>query len=585
MDFLAGIFGEAELLTWIVFLPLLGAFMLYLLPNSNSVKPRAHSNSEHADSESSDTAQFGVRFIALLFSLATFGLSLVMLKQFDLNSSAIQLKEQLAWIPAFGVTYTLGIDGISLWLVLLTTFLMPIIIIASKSIHSKLRGYLANMLVLECAMLGTLVSLDVFLFYIFWELMLAPMYFLIGIWGGERRIYATIKFVLYTVFGSLLMLVAIFYVVWAQFDQSGSVSFLLSDLLKTDLTLREELWLFAAFALAFGIKVPLFPFHTWLPDAHVEAPTGGSVVLAGVLLKMGLYGFIRFAYPLFPRAAESFAPYIAALAVIGIIYGAMVAWAQQDIKKLVAYSSVSHLGYCVLGWVAFNSVSATGSIFQMLSHGISTGALFLLVGVLYDRRHTRLISEYGGLTSQVPIFAFLFLVFTFSSIALPLTNGFVGEFLILTGSFQVFPLLTAAATLGVILGAVYMLTLYLRTMFGEIDIAKNGKLKDVTHTELAALLPLLVLVFYMGLFPQTILGSIEPSVNKMMSGFTERKISLLAYEDSLVSARAQIAREELVNTSALEIGSTVTPLLETTNFDTTVDSSHSDKSNSLGADL
>jgi len=306
---------------------------------------------------------------------------------------------------------------------------------------------------------------------------------------------------------------------------------MLEELVRfTNLSLKEELWLFGAFALAFGIKVPIFPFHTWLPDAHVEAPTGGSVVLAGVLLKMGLYGFLRFAYPMFPRAAEVFAPYIATLAVIGVVYGALVAWAQTDIKKLVAYSSVSHLGYCVLGIVALNEVSTTGSLYQMLNHGISTGALFLLVGVLYDRRHTRLIADYGGLAARVPLFAFLFLVFTLSSIALPLTNGFIGEFLILSGSFKTFPLLTVIATSGVILGAVYMLGLYMKTMFGEIDESKNGDLEDVSGRELAIFMPLLVLVFWMGIFPQPFLRVMAPSLNAYLGQVAERTEDLKRYE-------------------------------------------------------
>lgn len=508
--------ADFPFLSVLVFSPLLAAVLLYLLPFFSS-------KNDHEGSLS--------RGFSLIVTLAVFAISLFMLGEFDGADAGYQFIEKTDWIPYFGISYYLGLDGISLWLVLLTTFLMPIVVLASSSVHQKVRGYLASMLVLETAMLGTLVALDVFLFYVFWELMLAPMYFIIGIWGGKRRIYATVKFVLYTVFGSLLMLVAIFYVVWRFYEQQGHLTFLLDELvLYTNLTLKEELWLFAAFALAFGIKVPIFPFHTWLPDAHVEAPTGGSVVLAGVLLKMGLYGFIRFAYPLFPRGAELFAPYLAILAVIGIVYGALVAWAQTDMKKLVAYSSVSHLGYCVLGFVAFNTVSATGSIYQMLNHGISTGALFLLVGVLYDRKHTRLIADYGGLTAKVPLFAFLFLVFTLSSIALPLTNGFIGEFLILTGSFKTFPILTVIATSGVVLGAVYMLTLYLKTMFGELDQQKNGDLTDVNPRELATFAPLLVMVFWMGLYPQPFLRLIEPSVQSYLGMVRDRAQSLHNFE-------------------------------------------------------
>ncbi len=496
-------FFSSHLLSAVIFTPLVGAIWLYLFPRSRDENL--------------------VRGIALIWSLVTFGLSILILFKFDSTNPLLQLSEKLSWIPSFGVNYGVGVDGISLVLVLLTTFLMPIIVIASNSVHENVRGYLANMLILETAMIGTLFATDAFLFYIFWELMLFPMYFLIGIWGGARRIYATLKFVLYTVTGSVLMLVALLYVAYAHSVETGAMSFTISDLVNTSLSFKEQFWLFLGFGVAFGIKVPIFPFHTWLPDAHVEAPTGGSVVLAGVLLKMGLYGFIRFAYPMFPLAAQYFTPLIVTLAVIGIIYGALVAWAQHDIKKLVAYSSVSHLGYCVLGWAALNSMSATGSIYQMLNHGISTGALFLLVGVLYDRRHTREISEYGGLASKVPVFAFLFLVFTLSSIALPLTNGFIGEFLILNGSFREFPLATAIAVLGVILGAIYMLSLYMRTMFGEIDEAKNGDLQDIKAHEYATLIPLLIAVFYMGIFPQKILSIIEPSVNHYIAMINERR--------------------------------------------------------------
>jgi NADH-quinone oxidoreductase subunit M len=500
---------SATLLSLVIFLPLLGALLLFLLPGLGVGRENS------------------ARSFSLLISLVTFAASLILLARFEPSNSGFQFKTEIPWIPTFNIYYSVGIDGISLFLVLLTTFLTPIVLLSSKSIHSSLRGYLASMLVLETAMLGTLAALDLFLFYTFWELMLAPMYFIIGIWGGKRRIYATLKFVLYTVFGSVLMLVALMYVVWRYYAQVGEVTFLLEPLLKvTEFSLNEEFWLFAAFALAFGIKVPIFPFHTWLPDAHVEAPTGGSVILAGVMLKMGLYGFIRFAFPLFPRGAMAFTPTLAVLAVIGIVYGSLVAWAQTDIKKLVAYSSVAHLGYCVLGFVAFNAVSTTGSIYQMLNHGISTGALFLLVGVLYDRRHTRAIADYGGLASEVPVFAFLFLVFTLSSIALPLTNGFIGEFLILTGSFRAFPALTSVAVLGVVLGAVYMLTLYMKTMFGEITHEENRGLPDCNRTELAAFIPLLIMVFVMGVYPQPILSRIEPTTTAYLEAVSVRRQAL-----------------------------------------------------------
>jgi len=510
------VLASGNLLTYLIFVPLLGAVLLYLLPFFRA---------------SADPHGKRCRWWSIGTTVVAFILSLIVLGRFSSADVHPQLVENLAWMPAYGIQYSLGIDGISLLLVLLTTFLMPIVMVASWSIHDRPRGYLANMLVLETAMLGTLLALDLFLFYVFWELMLAPMYFIIGIWGGKNRIYATLKFVLYTVVGSLLMLVAIFFLVWQYQAQHGEITFLISELVSgTALSLNNELWLFAAFALAFGIKIPIFPFHTWLPDAHTEAPTGGSVVLAGVMLKMGLYGFIRLAYPLFPRAAEIFAPYLALLAVIGIVYGALVAWAQLDIKKLVAYSSVSHLGYCVLGLVAGNVMSVTGSLYQMLSHGISTGALFLLVGMLYDRRHTRLISEYGGLASKVPVFAFLFLVFTLSSIALPLTNGFIGEFMILSGSFQSFGVITVVALAGVVLGAVYMLTLYMKTMYGELDESKNGTLTDVSVRELVTLVPLLVIVFVMGVYPQPFIGLMEPAVQNFVESIHERAAHLDAEE-------------------------------------------------------
>lgn len=497
-------------LSYLIFLPLIAALLLALPVFKGEDKNNLTRNS------------------VLIFCLGLFIYSLKLYFAFDIKNTGFQFKEEVLWLPDFGVYYKLGLDGISLFLVLLTTFLMPIIVLSSQSVKTKLRGYLASMLVLQSAMIGTLVALDAFVFYVFWELMLAPMYFIIGIWGGKRRIYASLKFVIYTVFGSVLMLLALMYLVWQHKHQFGEISFLLSDLLNTSLTLKEELWLFSAFLLAFGIKVPIFPFHTWLPDAHVEAPTGGSVVLAGVLLKMGIYGLIRFAYPLFPNAALSFAPIIAGLAVIGIIYGALVAWVQSDMKKLVAYSSVSHLGYCVLGLAAFNSLSVTGSIYQMLSHGITTGGLFLLVGVLYDRKHSRAISDYSGLATKVPMFAFLFLIFTLGSIALPLTSGFVGEFMILLGSFKEFAELTLLALTGVVFGAVYMLTLYLNTVFGKFNSDKNHDLTDINKTEILTFAPLVILVFAMGIYPKPILSKMEPTVNSYllkMEGWKIKRMS------------------------------------------------------------
>ena len=456
-------------------------------------------------------------------TLFTFFASLQLFFGFEPTSPHMQFVQRAFWFPELGISYALGVDGISVLLVMLTTFLMPLIIIGSESIKRSPMGYVICMLVLETAMLGTLMSLDTFLFYCFWELMLFPMYFIIGIWGGARRVYATLKFVLYTVFGSVLMFLALLYVAYQVYLQSGHWSFDISILTRVGLTYPEELVLFAAFALAFAIKVPIFPFHTWLPDAHVEAPTGGSVILAGVLLKMGLYGLIRFAYPMFPNAAQAFTPLLATLAVIGIVYGALVAWAQTDMKKLVAYSSVSHLGFCVLGFVALTTMSATGSIFQMLAHGITSGALFFVVGVLYERRHTREIAEYGGLSANLPLFALCFFIFTMASIALPLTNGFVGEFLILLGSYKTLPVYTMVAMLGVVLSAVYMLSLFLRVMFGKLDEAKNGSLKDLCPREIAILAPLAILVIYMGVAPGRMLGMIEPTVATYISDLEERR--------------------------------------------------------------
>jgi NADH-quinone oxidoreductase subunit M len=372
-------------------------------------------------------------------------------------------------------------------------------------------AYLGCVLLLETGMLGTFLALDGITFYIFWELMLIPMYFLIGIWGHSQRIYAALKFVLYTVFGSLLMLVAIIYLAYLHQEQFGEMSFLINDWMQLEFSFKQELVLFSAFALAFVIKIPLFPFHTWLPDAHVEAPTGGSVILAGVLLKMGLYGLIRFGMPVFPNATEYVSPLLAFLGVVGIVYGALVAWVQTDMKKLVAYSSVSHLGYCVLGLAALNIWGMQGAILQMLNHGVSTAALFFLVGALYDRKHTRLIASYGGLATKIPIFAFVFFGFTLSSIGLPLTNGFVGEFLILLGSFHYNKIYAVIAVTGVILGAIYMLSLYRRVAFGALDEQANGEIADLSTREKLIFAPLIALVFIIGIYPQPILRTTHPA--------------------------------------------------------------------------
>jgi len=483
-------------LTPLLTIPAVGAFVLLLVP-----RPQRQA----------------LFLSSLFFTFLTFAWSLKVLGQFESGTGEMQLIERLPWMPAYGIEYIVGIDGISLFLVLLTTFLMPLAVLASWPVQEKLKEYLFFMLLLETGMLGAFLALDLFLFYVFWEVMLVPMYFLIGVWGGARRIYAAVKFVIYTMAGSLLMLVAIIYLAARHAHAAQTLSFNLLQIYNLHLPFNEQLWLFLAFALSFAIKVPLFPFHTWLPDAHVEAPTAASVILAAILLKMGTYGFLRFAIPLFPEAALSASPFIIALAVIGIIYGALVAMMQADIKKLVAYSSVSHLGFVMLGLFVLNLQGVQGSIFQMLSHGLSTGALFLLVGMIYDRRHTRMIDDFGGLWKQLPIFSAFLLVVTFSSIGLPGLNGFVGEFLILLGAFAVVPMWTAAAATGVILGAVYMLWMYRRVIFGPLSRPENQKVKDLNGREVLILAPILVFIVIMGVYPKPFLDRMKPSVEVALS--------------------------------------------------------------------
>jgi NADH-quinone oxidoreductase subunit M len=451
--------------------------------------------------------------VALLASALAFLWSLKVFNLFDGTAGEMQLVERIPWMPAFGIEYLIGIDGISLFLVLLTTLLMPLAVLASWSVKERVKEYLIFMLLLETGMLGAFVALDLFLFYVFWEVMLVPMYFLIGVWGGARRIYAALKFVIYTMAGSLLMLVAIIYLATRYAQETQVLTFDLLRIYALQLPFEQQSWLFFAFALSFAIKVPLFPFHTWLPDAHVEAPTAGSVILAGVLLKLGTYGFLRFAIPLFPDAALAAAPFFIALAVIGIIYGAVVAMMQTDLKKLVAYSSVSHLGFVMLGLFALNVQGIQGAIYQMLNHGLSTGALFLLVGMIYERRHSRLIADFGGLWKQVPLFSALLLAVTFSSIGLPGLNGFVGEFLIMLGAFSVTPLWTAAAATGVILGAIYMLWMVRRVIFGPLVHPENQKLTDLNGREILILAPILALIVLMGVYPQPFLDRMKPAVD------------------------------------------------------------------------
>ncbi|MFQ5352798.1 MAG: NuoM family protein, partial [Candidatus Binatia bacterium] len=392
------------------------------------------------------------------------------------------------------------------------------------------------MLLLESAMLGTLVAIDVLCFYVFWELMLVPMFLIIGVWGGSRRVYASIKFVLFTMVGSLPMLVALIFVGLQYGASYGHPSYALTDLYTLELSRSVQNWCFAALALSFAIKVPMWPLHTWLPDAHVEAPTGGSVILAGVLLKMGTYGFVRFAMPLFPDALPAALPIIGTLAVVGIIYGALVAMVQPDMKKLVAYSSVSHLGFVMLGLASMNVLGVEGAVYQMLNHGLSTGALFLLVGVLYERRHTRLIASFGGLWKQLPRYSVFLLVVTLSSIGLPGLNGFVGEFLILIGAFRANPLLAALAVSGVVLGAVYMLWMYQRVCFGELDQPENLELEDLNRRELVILVPIVALIIIMGVYPRPFLRVMEASVQTMLERSTTVGVSATAVEAAAESS-------------------------------------------------
>jgi NADH-quinone oxidoreductase subunit M len=452
------------------------------------------------------------KLLGLGVSLGLFALSLVLLVDFQ-PTPAMQFVEQRAWLPQYGISYSLGIDGISLWLVLLTTFLTPLALLGSwRGIDRRVREFVVFMLLLEAGMLGVFCALDLFLFYIFWEAMLIPMYFLIGIWGHERRIYAAVKFFLYTMAGSVLMLVAFL----ALYQAASLGTFDLRVLVQHPVPPGLQMWLFAAFALAFAIKVPMFPFHTWLPDAHVEAPTAGSVILAAVLLKMGTYGFLRLAIPLFPDAAFVFAPWIGLLAVIGIVYGALVSLVQPDMKKLVAYSSVSHLGFVMLGIAGFTTLSVTGAVYQMLNHGISTGALFFMVGMLYERRHTRLISEFGGLKTVMPWFSALFLLVCLSSIAVPGFNGFVGEFLILVGAWSFSTPLVLAASLGVILAAAYILWMVQRVLYGEVTNPKNEELRDLDARELTVVVPLVALALFMGVASPYFTRKIEPSVDALV---------------------------------------------------------------------
>jgi len=498
------------ILTFLTFFPTVGALLILLLPAS---KPRT------------------VRVGAFLVSLITFAASIPLFTLFDSTHHGMQFVEQAPWVPELGISYHMGVDGISMLLILLTTLLTAVSILSSFSaITSRVKAYMVTFLLLETGMIGVFASLDLFLFYIFWETMLIPMYLLIGVWGGPRRVYAAVKFILYTVAGSLLMLVGILYLYFAHHQATGAYTFDLLALYDTPLSQQAQLWLFGAFALAFAIKVPMFPFHTWLPDAHVEAPTAGSVILAGVLLKMGVYGFLRFAMPLFPDAALSYTPWIVGLALIGIVYGALVAMVQRDVKKLVAYSSVSHLGFVMLGLFVWNTQGLSGGILQSINHGLSTGALFLAVGILYERRHTREISDFGGLSATLPWFAALFMIACLASIGLPGLNGFIGEFLILLGAFRGEspwgPLVSAIAALGVILAAVYLLWMYQRVMFGPITNEKNRGLPDISKREFWTLAPVIFFIVWIGVYPNLFLRKLDVSVSELLARAQARTISM-----------------------------------------------------------
>jgi NADH-quinone oxidoreductase subunit M len=532
MEFvLAHALGGTPILSVLTYTPILGALLIMLFVHPQDTRI--------------------IKSTATIFTALAFIFSLVVLANFDGSSPKMQLVEYASWIPSLGVSYFLGVDGISILLILLTTLISTIVVLCSfLDIQERQKEYYICLLLLETGMLGVFMAMDFFLFYIFWEIMLVPMYFLIGIWGHGRRLYSAIKFFLYTLFGSVFMLLGILalYFFNANPDYgTGELTFNALVMIRhlhvpTDPVfagLSPQALIFLALFLGFAIKVPMFPFHTWLPDAHTDAPTAGSVVLAGVLLKMGAYGFVRFSLPLLPVASYQMLGFMALLAIIGIIYGALVAMAQKDMKRLIAYSSVSHMGFLVLGIFALNPEGVSGGIIQMVNHGISTGALFLLVGIVYLRRHTREITQFSGLSTSVPIFAVFFAITMFSSIGLPGLNGFVGEFLILIGMFKTNVAYAAFAVTGIVLGAAYMLWLYQRTMFGEPTTPENRNMRDMTGLEIGYMLPLIVLMFWIGLYPRPYLNLMEPTVKHYVSQVQERQQAYLqAVERSTRQARA-----------------------------------------------
>mgnify|MGYP000432692759 FL=1 len=489
--------AEFPLLSLILLVPLVGAIILLFV-----------------DRRRDDT----IRWIANIVASLGFLVSLPLWFWYDSANPDWQFVERAPWIPSIGAEYFLGVDGFSSLLVLLTTLMGMIAILSSwTAITERVKEYYIFLLVLQTGMIGAFITLDFLLFFLFWEVMLVPMYFLIGIWGSDNRLYSAIKFFLYTLVGSVVMLLGILAVYFYQYSVTGVYTFDVTQFHELNMPVDLQWWVFLAFFLGFAVKVPMFPFHTWLPDAHTDAPTAGSVILAAVLLKMGTYGFIRFSLPILPDATVSFVPLIAGLSIVGIIYGALVALSQSDWKRLVAYSSVSHMGLVMLGMFALTPVGITGSIIQQINHGISTGALFLIVGIVYERRHTREISEYGGLSKTMPVYAAVFLIMTMSSIGLPTLNGFIGEILILQGIFVVSKWWAAVAATGIVLGAAYMLWLYQRTMFGTIDNPKNEGLADLNVRELATFVPLIILAVWIGLYPSPFLRRLETSVERVMT--------------------------------------------------------------------
>ncbi len=536
------------ILTTLLVIPIIGAIILLFI-NKNRHK--------------------AIMQIATLFAFITFLVSIPLALKFDKSTPAMQFVEKVDWIKSIGVSYFLGIDGISILLVLLTTLLSFIAVLSSwTAITERRKEYYIFLLILETGMLGVFMALDFFLFYLFWEVMLVPMYFLIGVWGGPRKLYAAIKFFLYTLFGSVIMLVAILALYFMYHDYCGGncYTFNFVEILKMPISIKLQRILFWAFFLGFAIKVPMFPFHTWLPDAHTEAPTAGSVILAGILLKMGTYGFVRFSLPLFPEATKEYLPILIFLSIVGIIYGALVAMMQPDMKKLIAYSSVSHLGFVMLGVFAMSHESITGGILQMINHGLSTGALFLIVGLIYERRHTRMISEFGGLSKQLPVYAAFYLIVTLSSIGLPGLNGFVGEFLILLGTFKKNWLWALIATSGIVLGAAYMLWLYQRVMFGKLDKPENKKLKDLNLREVATLVPIVIFMFWIGLYPMTWTSYMSSSVNYLKEMMNKKLELVSEYEVNNKSIEESLSNKRVEDFQKLALAEKINPDIDSVNY-------------------